>query len=600
MCGIAGVLSRDGGAPIRAVEDMQAALLHRGPDDRGVWHATSGRAAFAHTRLAVIDLSPNGHQPMSTPDGRLTITFNGEIYNYAELRQSLRQRGAEFTTGTDTEVILRAYELDGVDCLPRLRGMFAFAIWDERTQQCLLARDRFGIKPLYVHGTPDRLVFASEVRALVRSGLIEPRLNEHGVLGYLRTGSVPEPLTLLDGVTCVEPGHYTIWSPARSVTSPYWELRFGVSGDDRPMAEVVAATRSSLIDAVRHHFVSDTPVGVFLSGGLDSTAVLALSATVCEDRLHTFSLAFPGLPSDEGPLARRTAEHFGTEHHEWAIDGGSGRRLFDEFLRAADQPSIDGLNTLAVSQFARECGMKVVLSGLGGDEVFGGYPSFRAVPSMHRWNRAAAVTGPVRRAVGSSLQRLGADPKVHRIGELLSGPPALENAYAAYRGVFTRREAAMLLTRYGLADPGEDQSPRPACADPTPADCISRLELTRYMRNQLLRDSDTMSMSRGLELRVPLLDGELVQQVSALSASIRLKRNKALLRAAVPEIPEWIATQPKRGFLLPIDRWLDAEWTETFADGDRTSVVPLRSWYRRWSVYVLDRWVERLKGQRHA
>jgi asparagine synthase (glutamine-hydrolysing) len=311
--------------------------------------------------------------------------------------------------------------------------------------------------------------------------------------------------------------------------------------------------------------------------------------------VHTFSLAFPGLPEDEGTTARRTAEHFKTTHAEWAIDGITGKQLFANFLRVADQPSIDGLNTLAVSKFARDRGMKVVLSGLGGDEIFAGYPSFDEVPRLAGWNRALSLTGPLRRAAGWGIERTASDPRWRRVGDLLSQPPDLINAYTTFRGVFTRAEARRLVERY--ASVGDDTLCLPRAAeadDPTIRDRISRLELTRYMRNQPLRDSDTMSMAFGLELRVPFLDGPLIETVARIPARDRLRAGKQLLLSAVPEVPAWVAGMPKRGFMFPFERWMADEWRETFAGLDRDCPVPTQTWYRKWCVFVLDRWVERL------
>ena len=595
MCGIAGVLTPDRGAAALtgAVSSMLAAIRHRGPDDEGTWSAASGQAAFAHARLSIIDLSPAGRQPMVTSDGRFTVTFNGEIYNFMELRRSLERRGVRFQTRSDTEVILRAYEADGPSCFAALRGMFALALWDERDRTCVLARDRFGIKPCYYHSSPQRLVFASEIRALLASRLVPRDLDADGVFGYLRTGSVPEPHTMLKGVRCLEPGHYAIWRNGELAATPYWELKFGASGGS--YEDHVAVTREALLDAVEHHFVSDTPVGVFLSGGIDSTVLVALATAIGRKGVHTFSVSFPGLPEDEGAAARRTAEHFQTTHAEWAIDAITGRQLFANFLRVADQPSIDGLNTLAVSKFARDRGMKVVLSGLGGDELFAGYPSFDEVPRLAGWNRALSLTGPLRRAAGRGIERTASDPRWRRVGDLLSQPPDLFSAYTTFRGVFTRAEARRLVERYTTAGATPLCLPHaPEADDPTVRDRVSRLELSRYMRNQPLRDSDTMSMAYGLELRVPFLDGPLVDTVARIPARDRLRAGKQLLLSAVPEVPDWVAGMPKRGFIFPFERWMADEWRETFAGLDRDCPVPTQTWYRKWCVFVLDRWVERL------
>ena len=592
MCGIAGILSQYALPEVerRALPVMLAALRHRGPDDQGQFLSPGGHAALAHARLSILDLSPAGHQPMSTPDGRFTIVFNGEIYNFQELRRELAAGGVVFQSNSDTEVILRAYERHGANCVAKLRGMFAFALWDEREKACLLARDPFGIKPLYLAESGGRLIFASEVRALLASGLVARDLDPQGLHGYFRTGSVPEPRTLLKGVRCLEAGHTAIWQAGQLQTKRYWELRFQPEAVAAP--EAVRTVRQALLDSVTHHFISDVPVGVFLSGGIDSTALVGLARTVGRADLHTYSIAFPGTPGDEGDLAQRTAAHFGTTHHEWKLDAAAGRQLFTQYLQVMDQPSIDGLNTFTVSKFAREQGMKVVLSGLGGDELFGGYKSFREVPRLARWNRRLHLTGPVRAGVRAVLRR-ASRPQLRRLGEMFGQPARLDTAYAALRGTFTDAEATALTRHYTGAEVAADFSTGDLPADPTPEDTVSRLELTRYMRNQLLRDSDVMSMAHGLELRVPFLDLHLVNALALIPAAIRLQTGKRFLLQAVPEVPDWIANQPKRGFLFPFDQWLGAEWREVFGALDRTSPVPTQTWYRKWAVFVFERWLRR-------
>ena len=412
-------------------------------------------------------------------------------------------------------------------------------------------------------------------------------LDPQAVHGYFRTGSVPEPRTLLRGVRCLEAGRLAVWCEGRLETRRYWSLRFGAE----PVAEAdaVQSTRRALLDSVEHHFISDVPVGVFLSGGIDSTALVALARAIGRSELHTYSIAFPESPGDEGALARRTAAHFGTTHHEWPLDANTSRELFGQFLQVMDQPSIDGLNTFTVSKFARDRGMKVVLSGLGGDELFGGYPSFRKVPQLARWNRRLQSLGPVRAGVRTVLRR-ASRPPLRRLGEMFGQPPGLQSAYAALRGTFTNAEASALTRHYTGVEVTNDIRAEESPADPTPEDTISRLELTRYMRNQLLRDSDVMSMAHGLELRVPFLDLPLMGTVARVPAAFRLQRGKQFLLQAVPEVPDWIAQQPKRGFLFPFEQWLSAEWRDTFGERDRTSPVPLQTWYRKWAMFAFEHW----------
>jgi asparagine synthase (glutamine-hydrolysing) len=591
MCGIAGIVMRSG-EPVDqdALRRIDRSVAHRGPDDAGVWSRPGGDVAFAHRRLSILDLSQCGHQPYVMDDGRYAITYNGEIYNFRALRTELIASGHRFRSESDTEVILAGYATHGTAFIERLRGMFAFAIWDERQRACIVARDRFGIKPFYYAGVGGRFVFASSVRAVAASGLVSATPDPDAIQLYLRSGSVPEPGTLLKDVRTLEAGTIGTWRDGRLQTNRYWSIAFAPA--DTTWDTAVSTTRAALIDSVEHHFVSDVPVGVFVSGGIDSNALVALATKTRQEPLHTFSIAFPEEAGDEGPAARRSADHFGTIHHEWPLDGAAGRQLFDRFITAADQPSIDGLNTFAVSKVARDFGMKVVLSGVGGDEIFGGYKSFRSVPRLTKWHRRLQLAG-----VGAVSGRIAgtAGAKGRRVEEWLDGPVTLSRTYEMFRGIFTGDEARILTAHFLGADPS---APAPL-PDPPPgddADRISALELSRYMRNQLLRDADVMSMAWGLELRVPFLDHELFARVAAIPSALRLQPHKRLLTASVGELPEWIVNQPKRGFLFPIARWLGDEWQDVFTGLDRTLPVPLESWYRKWCVFMLDRWLQTMRN----
>ncbi len=601
MCGIAGIVDQ---APIADLERplrlMQAALRHRGPDDAGIFVSPCRHAGFSHTRLSIIDLSPAGHQPMSTPDGRYTIAFNGEIYNFRELRQKLTAGGVQFRSNSDTEVILRMYERFGAGFVEQLRGMFAIALWDERERLCLLARDPLGIKPLYVRlnegAAGYQLAFASEVRALVAGGLATADISPEGLLGFLRAGSVPEPFTIIQGVECLPAGSQLIWQRGSIRRQTYWHYPPPpATGSDLRATDhkgVVSTLRSALLDSIQAHHVSDVPVGIFLSGGIDSTAVLALSRAIGQKNIQTFSISFAETGYQEGPTARRTATEFGTEHHEWKISAADAGGLIDDFWQSLDQPTVDGFNTWCVARAARQQGMKVVLSGLGGDEFFAGYPSFVRAPTLAR---AQHIPGFIRRPVGRALERYGRSPQHRRMGEFLRGTSQLPDAWNTIHSIFSWREARQLAASLLGREP--DDLPDVPTVPTIPAgythgktsrEVVSLLEVTQFMRNQLLRDSDVTSMAWGLELRVPLVDSRLAEVVARLPARERLRPGKKLLTEAVPEIPEWVLSRPKSGFQFPFAEWMGTDWADRFRAIAANSPVPLTTWYQKWMVALFQ------------
>ncbi|WP_416672288.1 asparagine synthase (glutamine-hydrolyzing) [Egbenema bharatensis] len=592
MCGIAGILTTHP-YPDRLnvlADRMQLALQHRGPDDQGIYISSTCESVLVHTRLSILDLSAAGHQPMSTANQRYWITFNGEIYNFQELRSQLEAQGEQFASRTDTEVILKLYQRMGTSCVEQLRGMFAFAIWDDWEKTCFIARDPLGIKPLYYWQSGAMFVFASELRAVLASGLPEKRLSSSGFYGYLTTGSVPEPQTLIEGVRTLEAGHWLRWQAGEVKQSQYWQIEFKPQPMDA--SEAVAIVRQALLDSIQHHFVSDVPVGIFLSGGVDSSAVVALSRQIQSGLLNTYSIAFEEEEWNEGDLAQKVANHFGTNHTEYKITADLGRSLLPKFLTAIDQPSIDGFNTFCVSQLARESGSKVVLSGLGGDELFSGYQSFQKVPRMVSWGHSLKYFQPLPALVGKGLEAWSESSQIRRLGDFLQQTPTTMTAYRSFRGIFSHQEACQLLHTYF---PDQDQPRRQvddSCRYPFPslADEISFLEISRYMRNQLLRDSDVMSMIWGLELRVPLVDRALLEAIASIPSQLRLAPGKQLLTQAVPELPTWIMNRPKRGFFFPYEQWLQNEWRDYFQEIVCPNNIPLKPWYRRWSLAIFQQW----------
>ncbi len=595
MCGIAGILTVNQyqDALETIIRRMQTALRHRGPDDSGIYISTDRQAALAHTRLAILDLSAAGHQPMSTPNGRYWITFNGEIYNFQQLRRHLISQGEQFHSQTDTEVILKLYQRFGSDCVEHLRGMFAFAIWDDLEKICFLARDPLGIKPLYYWQSGSTMIFASELKAILASGLPAINLSMEGLYGYLISGSVPEPYTLIEGIHCLAAGHWLYWQGERLTKHHYWQINF-TPVTISPL-EAQEKVRSALIDSIQHHFVSDVPVGIFLSGGIDSTTILALASQIQKEQLCTYSIAFEEKQWNEGEIAKKIATLFGAKHTEYKLTASSAKQLLPKFIEAIDQPSIDGFNTFCVSQIAHQNGTKVVLSGLGGDELFGGYQSFQKIPQMVALGKKLQAIPLLSTGVGMGLAHWGTSPKIKRLGDFLQQIPSSSAAYRSFRGIFSHTEACAIVHQY-LPDKLLPNTFISNCQGQTSTveDEVSFLELSCYMRNQLLRESDVMSMSWGLELRVPLVDRNLLEVVASIPSNIRLALGKQLLIAAVTELPEWVVNRPKRGFSFPFEEWMAGEWHDYFSNLNIPNNIPLKPWYRRWSLAILKYWWEQI------
>jgi asparagine synthase (glutamine-hydrolysing) len=571
MCGINGIVRlTPGSAPIDRAEVIRTrdAMTRRGPDDAGAW--ITEEAALASRRLAILDLSEAGRQPFASSDGRVRIVMNGEIYNFRALRKELADAGVVFRSQSDTEVVLHLYQREGAAMLPRLRGMFGLAIWDGRddsAKRLLLARDPLGIKPLYYSIDPGGgglLRFASQVKALEAGGAVSREVDPAGLAGFLLWGSVPEPFTIRRAVRALPAGTFlTVENGRAGEPVPFYRFgqRFG-DGDLEPAAAVE--------DSVRAHLVSDVPVAVFLSAGLDSGLIAALARRNLPEPPMTFTLRFDvldGTPLDEGPLAAEVARALGTRHIERRVERADFAAAWPEALAAMDQPSIDGFNTWLVSRAAHEAGLKVVLSGLGGDELFGSYPSFRDVPAAVRAaRRAARVSGLA--ALWPALAGLLA-PSRPKLRGLLRFGGTLPGAYYLRRGLFLPEELPGLIGKdraeEGLAayDPVVDAAAALAEIDRMPGNsdpwiAVHALETARYMRNQLLRDSDWASMAHSVELRVPLVDPWLRAHLAAGGFEPARSQGKAaLVRRAAPELPAALWNRPKTGFYIPVMEWLE-------------------------------------------
>jgi asparagine synthase (glutamine-hydrolysing) len=605
---------------------MAHAMVHRGPDSEGFLFEES--IGLGMRRLRVIDLC-KGDQPLYNEDRQIALIFNGEIYNFEELQQELQTLGHRFGSLGDGEVIIHAYEQWGKDCLLRLRGMFAFAIYDRRLVQktgsrsILLARDRLGIKPLYISNDGKRLIFASEVRALLASGLVPRKLSAAGLFTYLAFGSVQEPLTVVEGVVSMAPGSWLqvdLGVEGMNVESgAYWKPPIEAPCDPRP-GEVC----EWLTDSVRSHLVSDVPLGAFLSGGMDSGAIVALGSRELDFPIRTFTLAFEEWLEDDRDRAVQTAHRWHTHHRVQVLSPSEMLAALPQAVSAMDQPTIDGINTWYVSREARRAGLTVALSGVGGDELFAGYASFDQVPKLKRVQRALAWL-PRWGCIEDLATRLpGSNPGQRKVGALVSGGMFFNHAYFAVRGLFTPVQTQALLTRNAtetLQAPGSTLAEwqRSVLAHLRFAqnyDCVgevSWLEMTQYMRSTLLRDTDAMSMAHSLEVRVPFVDHMLVERVLPVKGQLKMNGRvpKALLAHAVHGLlPPAVTTGKKRTFTLPLERWLRHEWADVMDQAlsqlpdqlsyclDQTAVRRVwaqfrreqTSWSRPWSLFVLAQW----------
>lgn len=628
MCGIIGVWTKAEGADVAGrVACGVSVLAHRGPDDSGVVEIVptqaQGTVVFGHRRLAIIDLSEAGHQPMRDPETGNWIVYNGEVYNFAELRAQLEAAGCCFRSDSDTEVILQSYRVWGRECVRRWRGMFAAAIWDARREELFLVRDRLGIKPLYYAHAGTQFVFASELRALLAAGLAERRLNLAALDTYLMFGAVQDPLTIIAGVMSLPAAHTLVVRDGGVEVQEYWELPLEGDSGGHTLSSVTKSIAGRLEEAVRLRLISDVPLGVFLSGGVDSGALALLMQRVSPEQVKAFTIGFADAAFDEGAQARQTAAQLGVEHHQILLTEAEMLASYTAAVSALDQPSIDGVNTFHVSRAVKQAGMTVALSGLGGDEVFCGYEHFRTIPRMESFARRWLRVPFSLRNAAASLFRSSRSDRSAKLRALLLDDYGFTHPYYLSRTLFLPDQIAALFEpdaipaiEYGAwAQRTQQIMARARQLDPI--NRISYLELKTYLANTLLRDTDVMSMAHSLEVRVPLLDHLLLEDVMRLPGRMKLEAGmpKPLLVRSLPEpLPAGVTTGPKRGFVLPYANWLlghlRAEVEEAFAhppaalDGIinpegvravwRAFLEGGCSWTRPWSLFVLYQVVGRL------
>ena len=601
------------------------AMIARGPDDRGLYE--DSQVALGHRRLSILDLSSAGRQPMSRADGKLWIVYNGEIYNYRELRRELEGRGHHFLSRTDTEVILALYEETGADCVSLLRGMFAFAVWDRRTQDpvLFLARDHFGIKPLVYASVSEGFVFASDLPGLLASGRLETDVDRVALVQYLMHGHVVQPRTILDGVRMLPAGHaMTVRPGSRVALWRYWDLDYehcaSLSAGMDPASQT-ERLRELLLDSARMQMESDVPLGAFLSGGIDSCSLVALMMKASGRPVHTYSIGFAGSGADldETTDAQRSAEYLGAVHSNVPVNGLDVADALPDIAVRLGQPTVDGVNMYFVSLAARH-GVTVALAGLGGDEIFAGYLWFSDL--VRSWK----VTGGARRPLGPALGRTGfwkvlPRSMLRESWELRSLRKDLASHYTICHMIRPPSEALRL-----AGGPDIDAGEMFAYLredDPRVADLVSRvsrLDTKLYMCSQLLRDADAASMAHSLEVRVPFLDVEVAEFAFGLPGASKLgplkgdrmpSGKRVLIEAVRDLIPEWTYRKPKRGFSMPFAEWLRgplrplAEATLVDATFRSAGLLDVREmdriwkgfktggrvhWTRVWSLLMLVLW----------
>jgi asparagine synthase (glutamine-hydrolysing) len=629
MCGLAGAFfwrdgasARDGEAIVRR---MTSALSHRGPDGEGLVRLAGAQTTlvFGHRRLAIIDLSERGAQPMRSRTSPIWVVFNGELYNFADLRLELEARGHAFQSSSDTEVLLAAYETWGDEAIDRLDGMFAVALYDGRRDRLLFARDRFGIKPLYVHRHPDGILFASEVRSLLASGLVSRRLRSDALSEYLAYQTVPTPGTLVDGVEMLEPGcRLTVEASGQYRKTRYWDLLDNATSSTGPTsAEATTADVHQLLTrSIKKHLVSDVPVAMFLSGGIDSSAIVMLVSELGL-KPRTFSVAAADTPNDDAPFAREVARKFGCDHTEVVLSPEELVRDVSAGLRQFDHPSGDGINTFVVSKAVADAGLKVALSGLGGDEIFGGYPSFgrlRRLAAYSRWWKRSPRA--VRQMTAAAVRSVRGSHAGGKLAAVLEGDGSVADAYPVLRQMFGRTDRQSLQPAVTAEVPDTYQTLlREASSRHAERDLmalVSYAEARTYMHDVLLRDSDQMSMAHGLELRVPLLDHQLAEYVVGLPEALKggegLK--PLLVKGAGDALPRDVVSRPKRGFVLPFDQWMRRDLHDLCAhhlegghlarragfDPGAVSAIwrgflsdsAAVTWSRPWTLVALGVWLE--------
>ena len=615
MCGIAGIFAYKNNAPAVDPDELitiRDFMGNRGPDGNGVWYSSAYRVGIAHRRLSIIDLEERAAQPMTSKDGRYVISFNGEIYNYRELRAKLEQKGYIFRTSSDTEVILYLYKDMGVDMFSELRGMFAILLWDNYENKLLLARDPYGIKPLYYSDDGLTLRAASQVKALLSGGKVSYKQEPAGLVGFYLFGSVPEPFTIYEGIRSLPASSYmyiTNSGPSKpisyfSVAETLYDASYSV--DKYKNLDLQQVVRKHLLESVGYHMEADVPVGAFLSAGIDSSALVALMAEISDKKgtpITTITLGFDefeGSQDDEVPLAEEIAKRYGTNHITRRVSELEFQKDLPKIMKAMDQPSIDGLNTWFVSKAAREQGLKVAISGLGGDELFGGYPSFKDIPRWVSYFSALSKI-PGLGDLSSSIANISwaSNLKINpKFWGLLKYGGTYPGSYFLKRGLYMPWELSKVLDKDLIHAGLETLNPllmiqKEMTPDTgTAFQCVASMESSLYMKNQLLRDTDWASMAHSLEIRVPLVDAHLLRKLAPLITNMNGEQGKKIF-GLTPKIPlsEIVLNRKKTGFKTPREMWMKNMNFKAIETDNTNNFVKKLPWSRTWAQTVIKHYV---------
>ncbi len=625
MCGINGILGlSDKKNAEQKVIAMNTAMKHRGPDDQGFF--IDKKIALGHRRLSIIDLSAAGHQPMHSFDGRYLIVYNGELYNFRELKFELqrvvsgsKEQAYLFQTNTDTEVILASYIRWGAECLNRFNGMFAFAIWDSHTKELFIARDRLGIKPLYYYFTEGILAFSSEIRSLLASDLIKRKLDETSLIDYLRYQTVHAPNTMVKGVKMLMPGHYMKGSFNKVTIHSYWNISETISDESKGKSykEVCSDVNTLLTKSVERRLIADVPFGAFLSGGIDSSAIVGLMSKVSTEKIKTFSVTFDESEFSEAKYAQLIAKKFNTDHHEIKLKPADFIEQLPNALKAMDHPSGDGPNTYIVSKATKEAGITMALSGLGGDELFAGYDVFKRSLDLNKKNWLNLFPSFARGIGGDILTTLKPGVASEKISELLKQNKVNFNSfYPLSRQVLMDNQILEIVNQKELPINKVFEIVKETNTSNLQSEIskVSIAEISTYMQNVLLGDADQMSMAHALEVRVPFIDYTLVEYVLGVPDKFKIPTSpkKLLVDALGDLLPSEIVNRPKMGFTFPWKQWMKQE-LKNFCEekiislskrkpfnekgmiklwNDFLSDKPNITWSRIWYLVVLENWLQ--------